>query len=195
MRAATCLWSRRCTGCCASTARPATGAAMPPNRPCEARAAATAPNQCWSWDITKLAGPARWRGFYLYVILDIYSRYVVGWMVAHWGGRQPGRAAAGRRHRQPAHRSQPADHPCRPSTSMTAKPVAMLLADLGVTESHARPTPTTTLQREPVQDPQAPSQLPRPVRLYPGRPRLLPGLLRLVQLRAPLLRHGVAHPC
>jgi putative transposase len=43
---------------------------------------AARPNQCWSWDITKLAGPAKWTWFYLYVILDIYSRYVVGWMVA-----------------------------------------------------------------------------------------------------------------
>jgi putative transposase len=44
---------------------------------------ATAPDQCWSWDLTKLAGPAKWTWYYLYVILDIYSRYVVGWMVAH----------------------------------------------------------------------------------------------------------------
>jgi putative transposase len=44
---------------------------------------ATAPNQVWSWDITKLKGPAKWTYFYLYVILDIFSRYVVGWMVAH----------------------------------------------------------------------------------------------------------------
>src|SRR4051794_5442461 len=44
---------------------------------------ATAPNQVWSWDITKLLGPAKWTYFYLYVILDVYSRYVVGWMVAH----------------------------------------------------------------------------------------------------------------
>ena len=43
---------------------------------------ATAPNQLWSWDITKLKGPAKWTYFYLYVILDIFSRYVVGWMVA-----------------------------------------------------------------------------------------------------------------
>jgi putative transposase len=43
---------------------------------------ASGPNQCWSWDITKLAGPARWTWYYLYVILDIFSRYVVGWMVA-----------------------------------------------------------------------------------------------------------------
>ena len=43
---------------------------------------ATAPNQLWSWDITKLLGPAKWTYFYLYVILDVFSRYVVGWMVA-----------------------------------------------------------------------------------------------------------------
>src|SRR2546426_11980084 len=44
---------------------------------------ATAPNELWSWDITKLLGPAKWTYFYLYVILDVFSRYVVGWMVAH----------------------------------------------------------------------------------------------------------------
>jgi len=44
---------------------------------------ATAPNQLWSWDITKLRGPAKWTYYYLYVILDVFSRYVVGWMVAH----------------------------------------------------------------------------------------------------------------
>src|SRR5438093_11373687 len=44
---------------------------------------ATRPNEVWSWDITKLLGPAKWTYYYLYVILDIFSRYVVGWMVAH----------------------------------------------------------------------------------------------------------------
>ncbi len=44
---------------------------------------ATGPNQLWSWDITKLLGPQKWTYFYLYVILDVYSRYVVGWMLAH----------------------------------------------------------------------------------------------------------------
>ena len=43
---------------------------------------ATGPNQLWSWDITKLKGPAKWTYFYLYVMLDVFSRYVVGWMVA-----------------------------------------------------------------------------------------------------------------
>jgi len=43
---------------------------------------AAGPNEVWSWDITKLKGPAKWTYFYLYVILDIFSRYTVGWMVA-----------------------------------------------------------------------------------------------------------------
>ena len=47
---------------------------------------ATGPNQLWSWDITKLLGPAKWTYFYLYVILDVFSRYVVGWMVANGEG-------------------------------------------------------------------------------------------------------------
>jgi putative transposase len=100
---------------------------------------ATRPNQCWSWDITKLAGPAKWTWFYLYVILDIYSRYAVGWMVAH-------REAAALAERlladtiaaqgvEPGRLTVHADR----GASMTAKPVAMLLADLGVTKSHARP--------------------------------------------------------
>ena len=44
---------------------------------------ATRPNELWSWDITKLLGPTKWTYFYLYVLMDVYSRYVVGWMVAH----------------------------------------------------------------------------------------------------------------
>jgi len=100
---------------------------------------ATGPNQCWSWDITKLAGPARWTWYYLYVILDIYSRYVVGWMVA-------AREAAVLAERllsdtiaaQQVQPDQLTVHADR-GTSMTSKPVAMLLADLGVTRSHARP--------------------------------------------------------
>jgi putative transposase len=100
---------------------------------------ATAPNQCWSWDITKLAGPAKWTWYHLYVILDVYSRYVVGWMVAH-------REAAALAERlladtitaQQAPAGQLTVHADR-GTSMTSKPVALLLADLGVTKSHSRP--------------------------------------------------------
>lgn len=97
------------------------------------------PNQVWSWDITKLLGPCKWTYFYLYVILDIFSRYAVGWMVA---SRES--AALAERlieesyHKQMVERGQLTIHADRGS-SMKSKPVAMLLADLGVTKTHSRP--------------------------------------------------------
>lgn len=100
---------------------------------------ATAPNQVWSWDITKLLGPAKWTYFYLYVILDIFSRYVVGWMVADGESAQLAkRLIADTCDKQlivPGHLNLHADR----GTSMTSKPVAFLLADLGVTKTHSRP--------------------------------------------------------
>ena len=83
MRAPTSRPSARCTGSWPPPGRPAT--ARPARPPAYARPEllATGPNQVWSWDITKLLGPANWTYFYLYVILDVFSRYVVGWMVAH----------------------------------------------------------------------------------------------------------------
>lgn len=100
---------------------------------------ATAANQLWSWDITKLLGPAKWTYFYLYVILDVFSRYVVGWMVAH-------RESASLAERlieqtlqnqqiQPGQLTIHADR----GAAMTSKAVAFLLSDLGVTKSHSRP--------------------------------------------------------
>jgi putative transposase len=100
---------------------------------------ATKPNQCWSWDITKLAGPAKWTWYYLYVILDIYSRYVVGWMVAaREAAALAERLLADTIANQRVEAGQLTIHADR-GTSMTAKPVAMLLSDLGVTKSHSRP--------------------------------------------------------
>jgi putative transposase len=100
---------------------------------------ATAPNQCWSWDITKLAGPAKWTWYYLYTILDIYSRYVVGWMVAAGeAALLAERLLADTIAAQQVQAGQLTVHADR-GTSMTSKPVAMLLADLGVTKSHSRP--------------------------------------------------------
>jgi len=100
---------------------------------------ATAPNQVWSWDITKLLGPAKWTHFYLYVILDIFSRYVVGWMIA------PGESAAlAERLIKETCETQQIDagrltiHADRGS-SMKSKPVALLLSDLGITKTHSRP--------------------------------------------------------
>lgn len=98
---------------------------------------AHAPNEVWTWDITKLAGPYRGVYYDLYVMLDIYSRYVVGWQVA---SRESGELAEefiadaiARTGTAPK-----AVHADR-GTSMTSKPVAVLLADLGIARSHSRP--------------------------------------------------------
>jgi putative transposase len=100
---------------------------------------ATAPNQVWSWDITRLLGPAKWTYFHLYVILDIYSRYVVGWMVAHREQADLAeRLIAETIAKQQVPPGQLTLHADRGS-SMTSKPVAFLLADLGVTKTHSRP--------------------------------------------------------
>ena len=97
------------------------------------------PNELWSWDITKLLGPAKWTYFYLYVMLDVFSRYVVGWMVAH---RESATLAERFIHetcaRQGIGRAQLTIHADRGS-AMTSKSVALLLADLGVTKTHGRP--------------------------------------------------------
>jgi len=97
------------------------------------------PNELWSWDITKLLGPAKWTYFYLYVMLDVFSRYVVGWMVAH--RENAGLAEQFIREtcaRQGIAHGQLTIHADRGS-AMTSEPVALLLADLGVTKTHARP--------------------------------------------------------
>jgi len=100
---------------------------------------ATAPNQLWSWDITKLRGPVKWTFYSLYVILDVFSRFVVGWMIAY--------------HESAALAQRLIEHTCRKQniapgqltvhadrgSSMKSKPVALLLADLGVLKTHSRP--------------------------------------------------------
>ena len=100
---------------------------------------ATRPNEVWSWDITKLLGPTKWTYFYLYVILDIFSRYVVGWLVAHQElAALAERLIAETVAKQEIAVGQLTLHADRGS-SMTSKPVAFLLADLGVTKTHSRP--------------------------------------------------------
>lgn len=97
------------------------------------------PNQVWSWDITKLMGPTKWSYFYLYVILDIYSRRVVGWCVADAESAalfQPLFDDAIAKHNVPP--GQLTLHADR-GGPMKAKATAFLLADLGVTRSHNRP--------------------------------------------------------
>ncbi len=100
---------------------------------------ATAPNQVWSWDISRLKGPRKWTYYYLYVMLDIFSRYVVGWLIA------PSESAAVAQElmatcclQQGIVPEQLTIHADR-GGPMKSKAVAHLLADLGVTKTHARP--------------------------------------------------------
>ncbi len=97
------------------------------------------PNELWSWDITKLLGPAKWTYFYLYVMLDVFSRYVVGWLVAHRESAMLAeRFICETCARQGIEDSQLTIHADRGS-AMTSKSVAFLLADLGITKTHSRP--------------------------------------------------------
>lgn len=100
---------------------------------------ATAPNQVWSWDITKLKGPAKWTYFYLYVIIDIFSRYVVGWMVANCERSDLAERlieeSCQKQLIQPGQLTIHADR----GSSMKSKKVAQLMSDLGVTKTHSRP--------------------------------------------------------
>ena len=100
---------------------------------------ATGPNQVWSWDITKLLGPMKWVYFHLYVILDIFSRYVVGWMLAERESAELAKRLIKETcSKQGIVAEQLTLHADR-GTSMKSKPLAMLLSDLGVTKTHSRP--------------------------------------------------------
>lgn len=101
---------------------------------------ATAPNQVWSWDITKLKGPEKWSCFYLYVILDIFSRHAVGWMVAQRESAELAKILIGRTcKRQGIQKDQLLIHSDR-GAAMTSKAVALLMSDLGITKSLNRPS-------------------------------------------------------
>ncbi len=100
---------------------------------------ATRPNQVWSWDITKLRGPVKWTYFYLYVILDLFSRYVSGWMVAP---KESAELAKKLVQESLAKQGVAAGQLCLHADNgpaMTSKTLALKLADLGVTKSHSRP--------------------------------------------------------
>ena len=103
------------------------------------------PNELHSWDITKLKGPAKWTSYYLYVILDVFSRYAVGWTVQHREDSHVAKALIAQVcDQQQIQSGQLTVHADRGS-SMTSKPVAFLLADLGVTKTHTgRTHPATT---------------------------------------------------
>ena len=100
---------------------------------------ATKPNQLWSWDITKLRGPVKCTYYNLYVILDVFSRFVVGWMIAYREKGELAKRLIGHScKKQLIERGQLTIHADRGS-SMKSKPVALLMADLGVTKTHSRP--------------------------------------------------------
>ena len=156
---------------------------------------ANEPNSVWSWDITKLRGPAKWTWYYLYVILDIFSRYVVGWMVASRESAALAEVLIRQTcAKQGIGRDQLTIHADRGS-SMTSKPVAFLLADLGVTQSHSRPHVSDD---NPFSEAQFKTLKYRPD--FPdwfdsieAARRALPDLLRLVQQRTSPYRAGLAH--
>ena len=132
---------------------------------------AEAPNQVWSWDITKLRGPVKWTYYYLYVILDIFSRYVVGWMLAHReSAALAQRLIAESCRKQDIEPDQLTLHADRGS-SMRSKPVGLLLADLGVALLHG---------------PEQIADLPVPVAESPGAVRIgHPERSHLVEYLAP----------
>ncbi len=153
---------------------------------------ATKPGQVWSWDITKLRGPERGVYYDLYVILDIYSRYVVGWTVA---AREDADIAkdliesAAQIHGAPA--SLHADR----GTSMTSKTVAQLLVDLNVARSHSRPhvSNDNPYSEAAFADLEVRPRFPRQLRIPGRRAGVLRGVLRLLQPRASAQRHRTSH--
>jgi putative transposase len=100
---------------------------------------ATAPNRVWTWDITKLKGPVKWTCFYLYTILDIFSRYIVGWLLAH---RESAELAedliAETCLKQEIIPGQLTIH-SDGGAVMKSRTVGQLYADLGIVKSHSRP--------------------------------------------------------
>jgi putative transposase len=100
---------------------------------------AVAPNQVWRWDITKLRGPAKWTSFALYTVIDIFSRYIVGWMIAERESAELAKqliaTAAANQGIQPDQLTLHADN----GKPMKAKTLALLLNDLGIEKSHSRP--------------------------------------------------------
>ncbi|MCA8917416.1 MAG: transposase family protein, partial [Planctomycetes bacterium] len=103
------------------------------------RLQASAPNKVWTWDITKLVGPQKWAHFHLYVVLDLFSRFVVAWRLERRESSTLARellvSAFEKQQVVPDQLTVHADR----GTSMVSKTVAQLFADLGVTKSHSRP--------------------------------------------------------
>ncbi|WP_447008403.1 integrase catalytic domain-containing protein [Saccharothrix isguenensis] len=132
-----------------------------------------APHKVWSWDITALKGPVKGVWYRCYVVLDIFSRYVTGWLVA----AAEDAVVAGDFLADAVARNGTAPHTVHADRggAMVSKPVSELLVDLGVLRSHSRPPrlQRQPLLRGPVQDDEVHARLSRSVRLTGGRPRVL----------------------
>lgn len=100
---------------------------------------ATGPNMLWSWDLTKLRGPVKWTYYYLYTILDVFSRYVVGWMIAERESATLAQQLIGKTCEKQSIQSEQLTVHADRGSSMRSKTIALLLADLGVTKTHSRP--------------------------------------------------------
>ena len=152
------------------------------------------PSEVWSWDITALKGPQKGHWYKLYVVLDIFSRYVPGWLVAHAEDAVVAKdflADAVARNLAIPHTIH-ADR----GGSTTSKPVSEMMIDLGIARSHSRPRTSNDNPFSPgaVQDPEIRARLPRPVRLTGRRTRVLRPVLPRLQPRTPPLRDRHAHP-
>ncbi|MFF3159900.1 transposase [Streptomyces sp. NPDC057910] len=136
----TCARSRRCTGSCAGTARSASGAGRPPTPPRKKpELTAQSPNRVWSRDITKLKGPVKGSYNCLYTIIDIYSRYTTGWMIATAENKELAEQfLSSTILKYEVERGRLTVHSDRGSP-MVAENVAQMMSNLGVTKSHSRP--------------------------------------------------------
>jgi transposase InsO family protein len=145
---------------------------------------------CPRWDIAKLLGPVKWTYYYLYMLLDIFSRYVVGWLLGRHESATLAKVliaeSCERQHIAPDQLTIHADR----GPAMTAKPVALLLATLGVVPSHSRPqvSDDNPFSEARFKTLKYRARLPGAVRGSRGRRGVLPVVLPLVQHRAPAQR-------
>ena len=156
---------------------------------------AVGPNEVWSWDITKLKGPRRGEYYELYLVLDIFSRYVVAWCVAPSESGELAKeliANAVARHQVPPRPAHGARGPWVVDDLEPGGRAAHLPGDRAEPLASAREQ-RQPLQREPVQDPQVLTSIPGTLRLDPRRPRILRAVPHALQRRAPTLRHRLPH--
>jgi len=157
---------------------------------------ATGPNQLWTWDITKLLGPAKWTYYYLYVILDVFSRYAVDWMIAE---RELAVLAQKLIKKTIAKQSVDPNkltiHADRGSSMTSNRWRCCLPTSASSSRTRARTSPTTTATRSRSSRRSNTGRASRSLRVDPGRALLLCLVLSLVQRRPPALRDRDDDPC